>query len=59
MQDPAQFRKYAEECRRLAQFGLPEHRVTLLEIAEAWIKCAEDLESMRSSAGTTISSAKE
>jgi hypothetical protein len=44
MQNPAQYRKYAEECRRLAQFGSREHRAKLLEMADAWTRCAEELE---------------
>jgi hypothetical protein len=41
--DPIEFRRYAEECRRLAN-DMPAHRATLLEIAEAWIVCAERAE---------------
>jgi hypothetical protein len=44
MQNPAVYRKYADECRRLAQQALPEHKATLLEIAKAWIACAEEVE---------------
>ena len=44
MQNPADYRKYADECRRLAQQALPEHKATLLEIAKAWIACAEEVE---------------
>jgi hypothetical protein len=44
MQDPAEYRRYAEECKRLAQQALPEHKATLLEIAKAWIACAEEVE---------------
>ena len=44
MQDPVKFRKYAEECRRLAQTATGENRATLLQIADAWIACAEDAE---------------
>jgi hypothetical protein len=57
MQNPAQYRKYAEECRRLAQFGSREHRATLLEMAEAWTKCAEELEELERAAGKTTSGA--
>jgi hypothetical protein len=39
MRDPKAFRKYAEECRRLAN-KMPEHRTALLEMAEAWLACA-------------------
>jgi hypothetical protein len=44
MQSPAEYRRYADECKRLAQQALPEHRATLLEIAKAWITCAEEVE---------------
>jgi hypothetical protein len=44
MEDIEKFRKYAEECRRLAESMKPEHRATLLEIAEAWDQCAEEAE---------------
>ena len=41
--DPIKFRRYAEECRRMAN-DLPAHRAALLEIADAWIVCAERAE---------------
>jgi hypothetical protein len=44
MRDPAKFRKYAEECRRLANIMPKEHRGTLLKIADAWIECAREAE---------------
>jgi len=44
MRDSQKFRKYAEECRRLAKHMKPEQRATLLEIAEAWVRCAEQAE---------------
>jgi len=44
MQNPAEYRRYAEECKRLAQHGLPEHKATLLQIAGAWIACADEIE---------------
>lgn len=44
MQNPAEYKRYAEECKRLAQQALPEHKATLLEIAKAWIACAEEVE---------------
>lgn len=43
MRDPAEFRKYAEECKRLAS-TMPEHREGLLSMAEAWIACAQAAE---------------
>ena len=39
MRDPEIFRKYAEECERLAT-KMPQHKTTLLEMAEAWLACA-------------------
>jgi hypothetical protein len=50
MRDPATFRKYAEECRRLAG-SMPDHRVTLLRMAEAWTTCAHDAERRREQGG--------
>jgi len=44
MQDPAKFREYAEECKRLASSANQNDRAVLLEIAEAWTKCAEEVE---------------
>jgi hypothetical protein len=38
------FRDYAAECRRMARGCTGEDRDTLLEIAEAWIICAEEVE---------------
>jgi len=42
MKDSIKFRSYAEECRRLAKQMKPEHKATLLEIAEAWDRCAQE-----------------
>lgn len=38
------FRDYAAECRRLAQRAAEKDRKVLIEIAEAWMTCAEDAE---------------
>jgi hypothetical protein len=38
------FRDYAAECRRLARTASESDRVVLIEIAEAWIVCAEQAE---------------
>ncbi len=46
MQNSAEYRKYAAHCERLAQI-LPEHRVTLLKIANAWRACADEDEMER------------
>lgn len=44
MQNPAKFREYAEECRRLAEQTTGKNRATLLIIAEAWTNCALEAE---------------
>jgi hypothetical protein len=44
MQNPAKFREYAEECRRLAEQTNGKNRTTLLIIADAWINCAVEAE---------------
>jgi hypothetical protein len=38
------FRDYAAECRRLARTASETDRVVLIEIAEAWMFCAEQAE---------------
>jgi hypothetical protein len=38
------FRDYAAECRRLARAASEQDRHVLIEIAEAWIVCAEQAE---------------
>jgi len=38
------FRDYAAECRRLARAASETDRVILIEIAEAWMVCAEQAE---------------
>jgi hypothetical protein len=44
MQNPAKFREYAEECRRLAEQATGKNRATLLIIADAWTNCAMEAE---------------
>jgi hypothetical protein len=44
MTDAITFKRYAEDCRRMAKSMKPEHKATLLEIAEAWDQCAEEAE---------------
>jgi len=44
MQNPAKFREYAEECRRLAEQASGKNKETLLMIAEAWTNCAVEAE---------------
>jgi len=38
------FRDYAAECRRLAQRAPEKDRKVLMEIAAAWLVCAEEAE---------------
>jgi hypothetical protein len=44
MKDVIKFREYAEECRRLAKSMKAEHQSTLLKIADAWDRVAEERE---------------
>ena len=44
MIDPATYRKYAEECRRLATTAPENDRRLLLEHAAVWLKLAEEAE---------------
>jgi hypothetical protein len=44
MGDPETYRRYSEECQRLAKEMAQEHRATLLRLAKAWITVAEDAE---------------
>ncbi len=46
MSDSKTFRMYAEECRRLAR-AMPAHKDKLLEMAKAWMACAEAAEETR------------
>lgn len=52
MQSAAQYRIYAQECRRLAKTLKPENRDKLLKIADAWDQCATDIEAARYGDGT-------
>jgi hypothetical protein len=51
MDEQEKYRQYAAECRRLAAKSPAKDRAILLEIAEAWLACAEGAE--RSSADRT------
>ena len=42
--NPKKFRAYAAECRRLARTASDHDRAVLIEIADAWIVCAEQAE---------------
>jgi len=44
MQSPVEYRRYAEECVRMAKEGPAQHSATLLKIAEAWQQCALEAE---------------
>ena len=44
MDSAEKFRQYAAECRRLAQRAAEKDRQVLMEIAEAWMACAEEAE---------------
>jgi hypothetical protein len=54
MQNPARFREYAEECRRLAQQSTGENKATLLIIADAWTNCAIEAERNQQSRGKIV-----
>jgi hypothetical protein len=43
MENVEKFRQYAAECRRLAQRASGKDREVLIEIAEAWTACAEEV----------------
>jgi len=43
MRDALTFRRYAQECRRLAE-SMPEHKAALLRIADVWVGCAQEAE---------------
>jgi predicted DNA-binding ArsR family transcriptional regulator len=52
MQNPAKFREYAEQCKRLARTaGSEKDRKALLDIAEAWLTCAADAERISKQGG--------
>jgi hypothetical protein len=44
MDDAEKFREYAAECMRLAQKAAAQDKAVLLEIANAWIACADEVE---------------
>jgi hypothetical protein len=44
MTDPATYRKYADECLRLATTAPEDDRRVLLEHAGVWLKLAEEAE---------------
>ena len=40
----SRFREYAAECRRLAERASNKDKAVLMEIAAAWIACADEAE---------------
>jgi hypothetical protein len=45
METPSHYRKYAEECRRLAaKADVEEHRAILQDMAETWFRLAAEAE---------------
>jgi hypothetical protein len=44
MDDAEKFREYAAECKRLAMKAAAQDKAVLLEIADAWITCADEAE---------------
>jgi hypothetical protein len=44
MRSVGKYREYAEECRRIARQLPPDQKAILLNIAAAWLRCAEDEE---------------
>ena len=48
MRDAATYRRFAEECQRLAMTMSEEHRAVLLEIADAWIQLEQEAEREKS-----------
>ena len=42
--DADRFRRYAAECKRLADRASEKDKAVLMEIAEAWLVCAEEAE---------------
>jgi hypothetical protein len=42
METPEKYRQYADDCRRLAKTAPAKDKAVLIEIAEAWDRCARD-----------------
>jgi hypothetical protein len=42
MDDAEKFKEYAAECRRMALKAAANDKKVLLEIADAWVACAEE-----------------
>jgi hypothetical protein len=54
MENSKKFREYAAECRQLAQRASEKDRKVLMEIAQAWIFCAEEAERKENSADKKV-----
>jgi len=50
METAAQYRKYAEECERIARQSPLANRAALLDIAKAWTALADEIERGRKAA---------
>ena len=44
MENAEKYRQFAEECKRLAEKASAKDKAVLMEISEAWEKCAEEAE---------------
>jgi hypothetical protein len=51
--DASRFRQYAAECRRLSERAAAKDKAILMEIADAWIACAQEAEHKQEAAGST------
>ena len=55
MQPPQLYRTQAELCVRQAQHAKsPQHRVTLLDMAQTWLRMADEAEMMQNLARATV-----
>jgi hypothetical protein len=54
MQNPKDYRRYAEECERIARNGSPEHWEILLKVAGAWRECALNAEKKNSDQPSSV-----
>jgi hypothetical protein len=44
MQNPSEYRKYADECDRIAELSNTKNKEALIEIARAWRMLADEAE---------------
>jgi hypothetical protein len=47
------YRKFAEECRRMARNALPHQKAILIEMAELWTSLAEKAEAQNGCASNS------